>query len=291
MSGMTADASRRCFALIASRRDRHYLESGTLTTIRSIKTTNPGVPIVVLHHDLDADQQALFAGTILKQVERFDFQLSDWSRVTRPVIPDTCYLAACVELIEDFVVAVYIDADTVVLEPVDELFQIASPVAARVMDDHPLHEHFEDGPELLRAEKVSDEFAMNNGLVCFDLRYWRAHSIISEARRLFATYGPDAFRLTDQSLVNLVAYKTGGFTPLSRIYNFCRYPDMLRMEHSLERNRLGWMAPRVSEGLVKIVHWTGPLKPWDPKVEDLDDPQLEMCLDCYQQFAGSASVR
>jgi lipopolysaccharide biosynthesis glycosyltransferase len=275
---------RRCFVLVASGRDDRYLELGTLTAIRSIRMTNPGIPIVVLHHDLTADQQRLFAGTSLKRIQPVDFRFSTWSKISRPDMPDVCFLSLFVESIEEFDVAVYLDADAVVLEPLDELFELDVPLAARVMDDHLLAEHFEDGVGLLERENIGPGYALNNGIVRFDLRHWRSHSLLKEARDLYARHGADAFRYSDQSVLNLVAYKTGTLTRLPRTYNFSRHPDMLRMEHTLLRNSLGFTAPVIAEGIVKVVHWTGPLKPWSPDVADVDDRQVALCLECYEQF-------
>jgi len=277
---------RRCFVLIASGRDTRYIERGTVTAIRSITLSNPGIPIVVLHHDLSPEQEQLLAGAVVKRVDLPSFQLSGWSRLSRPDIPDTCYLSMCLEVITDFDVAVYIDADTVVLEPLDDVFVMKAPAVARVMDDYPLVEHFEDGERILLQESVNAVYAINNGLVRFDLRYWRANSLLRQAEELFRKYGPDAFRLTDQSLLNLIVYKTGTLQPISRIYNFCRYPDMLLMEHTLVKNDFGWIAPKIVEGVVKVVHWTGPLKPWSADVDRFENSRLALCLDCYEQFGA-----
>jgi lipopolysaccharide biosynthesis glycosyltransferase len=273
-----------CFVLVASGRDERYLECGTLTAIRSIRTTNPGIPLVVLHNDLTADQQQLFEGVFLKHIQGIDFRLSQWSLTARPDIPATCFLTLFVESIDEFDVAVYIDADAVVLEPLDELFGLEAPLAARLMEDHPLAEHFENGDELLEREHISAGPALNNGIMRFDLRYWRSRGLLEEARRLYARHGVDAFRYADQSLLNLVAYKTGTLTPLPRTYNFSRYPDMLRMEHTLVKNRKGFTAPLIPEGIAKVVHWTGPLKPWSAEVGQLDDSRAAMCLECFEQF-------
>jgi lipopolysaccharide biosynthesis glycosyltransferase len=278
-------SSGQCFVVIASSGDDTYLRRGTLTAIRSVRRTNPGTPIVVLHHDLTLEQQGLFSGTIVKQIHAVDFPLSSWSKQARPDLPQTCFLTAFVEQIEDFDIAIYVDADAVVLEPLDDLFRMDVPMAARVMDDHLLVEHFENGHNVLEQEGIHAEHALNNGLVRFDLRYWRANSLLSLATRLFRKYGPDTFRLADQSLLNLIAYKTHTLVPVSRIYNFCRYPDMLRMEHSLVKNDLGLTAPHIQEGVVKVVHWTGPLKPWSPGAGLVDDRQVALCLACYEQFA------
>lgn len=277
-------SEKRCFALLASGQDDVYLRRGTLTAIRSITLTNPDVPIVVLHHDLSVEQQSLFAGTTLKYIEHLDFGLSSWSKVTRPDLPETSYLVLFVECIKEFDVAIYIDADAVVLEPLDDLFDVNRPVVARVMDDQPLDEHFENGQQLLDQENVHAKYPLNDGVIRFDLQYLRTHGFLKESIRLFRKYGPDAFRLTDQSLINLVAYKAEIVEPVSRVYNFCRYPDMLLMQHSLVQNRLGLTAPKIDEGLVKVVHWTGPLKPWSCDVDRVDNKRLALCLDCYQQF-------
>ena len=288
VEGMSEETSasdlKRCFVLVASGRDERYLEAGTLTAIRSLRRTNPGIPVVVLHHDLTTVQQRLFAGTSLKQIQSIDFELSAWSKTARPDVPKACFLTMFVECIEEFDVAIYVDADAVVLEPLDELFELDVPLAARVMDDHMLAEHFEDGGTLLGRENIRQGHALNNGVMRFDLRYWRSRSLLREARELYAKHGPEAFWYADQSMLNLVAYKTATLTPLSRTYNFLRYPDMLRMEHTLVRNHLGLVAPKITEGIVKVVHWTGPLKPWSPGVELLADNQIAICLECYQQF-------
>jgi len=283
---MSNPASRRCFVLIASGHDETYLRRGTLTAMRSILKSNPGVPVVVLHHDLSTAQEKLFSDATLTRVGLSDFQLSAYSTLARRDIPRTVFLSLYVERLEQFDVAIYVDADAVVLESLEGLFSIEAPLAARVMNENPLVEHFEDGVSLLRREGVDGVHALNNGLVRFDLDYWRRNGLLDQAASLYRRHGPDAFRFADQSLLNLIAYKTRGFRPLSRTYNFCRYPDMFRMEHGFATNVLGLVAPRIDEGLVKVVHWTGPVKPWSAAVELIDNPRVAMCLDCYEQFSA-----
>jgi hypothetical protein len=58
------------------------------------------------------------------------------------------------------------------------------------------------------------------------------------------------------------------------------------MEHTLVKNHLGLTAPQIREGVVKVVHWTGPLKPWSRDVELLEDRKLALCLECYEQFTN-----
>jgi lipopolysaccharide biosynthesis glycosyltransferase len=277
---------RDCFVLIASGQDDVFLQLGTLTAIRSLRRTNPSVPIVVLHHDLSPNQQRLFTDAVLVKVPLGDFDFSTHSTFMRPDIPKTTFLTLQLEQLEQFDVAVYVDADVVVLASLDEVFNVDAPLAARIMDDHPLAEHFEKGREVLASEGIDSPHALNNGLLRVDLRYWRTEGLLNQALGLYHRHGPEAFRYSDQSLLNLIAFKTPGFAPLPRTYNFCRYPDMLRKEHSFTTNTLGLIAPRIGDGVVKVVHWTGPLKPWSAGVRDLQEPRFEMCLDCYDQFRG-----
>jgi lipopolysaccharide biosynthesis glycosyltransferase len=274
---------RRCFVLIASGNDDTYLLRGTLTAIRSIRRSNPSVPVVVLHHDLSTEQQRLFADTILTRITLRDFDFSDRSTLMRPDIPRTTFLTLHVDQIEQFDVAIYVDADAVVLDSLTDVFDVDAPLAARIVEGFPLVEHFDNGEQVLEREGIRAPHPINNGLVRFDLNYWRGRGLLDEASGLYHHHGQQAFRYSDQSLLNLIAYKTPGFFGLSRTYNFCRYPDMLRMEHGFTTNALGLVAPKVHEGVVKVVHWTGPLKPWNA-TDGLDNARTAMCLDCYQQF-------
>ncbi len=274
-----------CFILLAAGNDDLYLRRGTLTCIRSLKRTNPDVPIVVLHHDLRPEQQLLFAGTILKRFDLGEFSLSPAMHPARPDIPVATFLSLFVELVDGFDRAVYIDADSVVLDSLDELFAWDMPLGARVMDEYALETQFSRGRAVLEEENIAGAGGpINNGIVFFDLKFWRGYGLLAEAVRLFRKYGPDAFTFSDQSLLNLIAYRTGTLRPFSRLYNFCRYPDMLALEHSLERNSRGFAAPRIRDGLAKVVHWTGVTKPWSLGPEAVPSERLALCLECYDQF-------
>src|SRR5262245_51593231 len=102
MAGSANVTNKCCFALIASVQDDVYIRRGTICAIRSHQRTNPGIPVVDLHHDLSVEQQDLFAGTMLKRIPQLDFCLSAWSRTTRPDIPATVFLALYVERIKEF---------------------------------------------------------------------------------------------------------------------------------------------------------------------------------------------
>jgi lipopolysaccharide biosynthesis glycosyltransferase len=101
---------------------------------------------------------------------------------------------------------------------------------------------------------------------------WREAGLTREALNLGKLYGWNTFKYVDQALLNLVVRKKNVLTPFSRLYNFCRWPDMLRLEHKIVVNDLGLKAPLVSEGMAKILHWTGPIKPWHPQARA---PELE----------------
>jgi lipopolysaccharide biosynthesis glycosyltransferase len=273
----------RCFALAASADNDAYIEKGVLVAIRSIRRTNPGVPIVVLHSGFTERQKRMFDAVTFIQVPNEGFVRSDAFKADRPDVPDATFFHLSIERIADYDTVLYVDGDSVVLDNVDELFAMDVPFAGRLMHEYPLSGEFEDGEKLLASEGIADDFALNAGVMRYDLRYWRRVGLTQEALKLGKRHGWNAFKYVDQALLNLVVRKQNVMTPISRLYNFCRWPDMLRLEHRLVVNDLGLKAPLVAEGVAKILHWTGPIKPWHPEARE---PELaaSFCLECYEQF-------
>jgi len=273
----------RCFALAASAETDSYTENGVLVAIRSIRRTNPGVPIVVLHSGFTERQKQMFDSVTFVLVPNEGFIRSDYFKADRPDVPDATFFHLSIERIVEFDTVLYVDGDTVVLDNLDEIFAMDVPFAGRLMDEYPLSGDFEDGERLLENEGITNDFVLNAGVMRYDLRYWREAGLTQEALKLGRLYGWNAFKYVDQALLNLVVRRKNVLTPFSRLYNFCRWPDMLRLEHRIVVNDLGLKAPLVAEGAAKIVHWTGPIKPWHPQARA---PELaaSFCLECYEQF-------
>jgi lipopolysaccharide biosynthesis glycosyltransferase len=280
---LDAKLDHRCFALAASADTDSYTENGVLVAIRSIRRTNPGVPIVVLHSGFSERQKRMFDSVTFVLVPNEGFIRSDHFKGVRPDVPDATFFHLSIERIVDFDTVIYVDGDTVVLDNLDEIFAMDVPFAGRLMDGYPLAREFEDGENLLASEGITNDLVLNAGVMRYDLRYWRDAGLTREALNLGKIYGWDAFKYVDQGLLNLVVRKKNVLTPFSRLYNFCRYPDMLRLEHKIVVNDLGLKAPLVSEGMAKVLHWTGPIKPWHPQARA---PELatSFCLECYEQF-------
>jgi len=275
--------TNHCFALAVSPENAPFIMNGSLVCIKSIRITNPGVPIVVLHTGLSERQKESFGSVTFIEISP-EFGISDFSSATRPDVLDATFLKLYVDKIEDFDTVIYVDGDAVVLEKLDDLFNLDVPFAAGFRDGYPLSEQFERGHELLASEGLSEDYAFNAGVMRYDLRFWRTRSLSGEALVLCQSHGWNAFRFADQSLLNLIVRKESALTPISRLYNFCRWPDMLRQEHKVVANDQGLFAPAVAEGTAKIVHWNGPVKPWSREAITSAESPISYCLECYDQF-------
>lgn len=90
----------------------------------------------------------------------------------------------------------------------------------------------------------------NSGILVIDVDSWRAKAIGERARDIWKTYGC-LFEAPDQDLLNYVFQ--GAWQPLSPVWNKSIQVD-------IGQNISGeWLShPR------GILHYTGPLKPWDP---------------------------
>ena len=274
----------RCFVLAASAESHAYIEKGVLICIRSLRKTNPGVPIVVLHSGFSDRQKAMFDSVIFLQVPPLGFVRSDAFKAGRPDVTDATFFHLSIARLIEFDIAIYLDGDTVVLDNLQELFDLDVPFAARVQDEYPLVDQFENGHNILASEGITSGRALNAGVMRYDLHFWRSLNLEKEAQVLGHRYGWNVFRFVDQSLLNLIVQRANVLTPISKLYNFSRWPDMLRLEHQVVTNHLGLRAPAVAEGVAKVVHWTGPIKPWDREALSLNGSPDPFCLECYQQF-------
>jgi hypothetical protein len=187
----------RCFALAASAETDAYIENGVLVAIRSIRQTNPGIPIVVLHSGFTERQKRMFDSVRFIQVPNEGFVRSDHFKADRPDVPDATFFHLSIERIVEFDTALYVDGDTVILDNVDELFAMDVPFAGRLMHDYPLSDQFEDGRKLLETEGIVEDFALNAGVMRYDLRYWREVGLTQEALDLGKRYGWNTFKWAD----------------------------------------------------------------------------------------------
>lgn len=277
---------RTCVIFAVSGASQEYLEKGALIAVESLKATNPQIPVVIFYDDLNDQQKRMFSGCDLRKGDLTKFRRSYRAITERPDLNTSVFLRFCMHELLDYDVAVYLDSDLVVLDTLEPLFQTPGSLLCREMKDYPLSSQFTSGAELLEAESVSNYLnAVNAGVMKVNLNTWRSRRINDMVIWYAEKHGWDAFAYCDQSLINLVGYKTGLLQFMPRVYNFALWPDMRQSIYPLRKNAQALLAPETEDGLARIVHWTGSLKPWHEKFLRLPDEQQEAyCGPCYEQF-------
>ena len=195
------------------------------------------------------------------------------------------------EKLEDFEKVLYLDSDLVVLDALEEIFGFTGPIVAR-RQEHDLASEYTNPKEIVAHERLEqgDEFAfLNGGVVCFDRNYWVEHKILDQALTVVDKYGWGFFKNSDQGVLNILARRHGGFTEMPIVYNFCRWPDMMNGTlGETATNRFGLKAPvfvgaNGEKNLAKVVHWNGPVKPWEFEAANVgDDERKKLYYECYR---------
>lgn len=277
-----------CAVFCVSGNSDQYLEKGTLVAIGSLQKTNPWLPIRIIHCNLNRYQKSLFRDYELIEGDISGYSRSSVSLMARPDIDNSVFLRFNLDYLSGYDLALYLDSDLVVLDSLEDIFDFEGSVLCRKMDTYPLSAQFVSGEDILTQEGIPKDLkAVNAGVIRIDLQAWRTSRFANSVQEKIERYGRDEFVHNDQSLINLVGYSKDIIGFLPKAYNFMMWPDILETnEHFLlKTNRLGNIAPDTHEGLAKIVHWTGPLKPWLDEFRKLpDEIRAKYCGPCYDQF-------
>lgn len=207
---------------------------GLRASLRSLLHFHPEVPVIVISWDLSPAQEAYLAGfaTVVPR---------------RPELPGDPTWGRLGLFHTKVRRAVYLDADTVILRPIDELFSFQAPFAAAPNLDWALRENFSD-LGVLREQGVDPELpAFNAGVLVVDVPHWGTR-LYDELLDLEQRYG-GSFLLGDQSALHLAfnrspypfAWLPERFNALAEFWDWENDPDT-----------------------PNIVHYAGPDKPWQP---------------------------
>jgi lipopolysaccharide biosynthesis glycosyltransferase len=158
-------------------------------------------------------------------------------------------------------------------------------------------------PDLVqRREGLSDEGSfMNSGVMCLDPKFWASHHMLERALDIARDYGWEFFNHADQGILNILSHRHARFTELPRTFNYLVWPDIASSRFScLQRNDSGYLAPMILSRprqrllelgipgpwkrgpLAKVLHWNGPMKPWDD--QNSIDEKYRCFLNVYGQF-------
>lgn len=272
-----------------------FFKNGLLVALKSLRLTNPELPVAVLHDGLSTDEKNSLGGCELIRVDASPFRSSH-----RPDLSAGTYFKFYAGVLSHYEKALYLDSDLVVLDRLDGLFENKGTLLAR-REKFDLAHDFTDPAKVRSRESMEDTGAfLNGGVLCFDTAFWKKENLLDQALEIAAEYGWDFFRNADQGILNVLAHRTSGFTPLSETYNYLRWPDMMQaLAWGESANSRGFRAPErmgrlqqrlAKKGLrgpwtrashAKIVHWNGPRKPWQLAGSD-DRARLHAA--CYEQF-------
>jgi lipopolysaccharide biosynthesis glycosyltransferase len=270
---------KRCFLLCTDGTNEDYFNNGVLTAINSLKLTNPGIPIVVYYSQLSPSQKAKLKGCKLIEITEKSYDARH-----RPDLTDATFYRLHLDRLEEFDKVIYIDSDMVVLDSLDEIFQLPGNLIAVGQTKNYANE-FRDYQEIFEAEGIKNPIlpGFNAGFLCFNQNYWK-DKLLKEVVSMGEKYGWDKFINLDQGLLHLVVYRRGGFTSVPHHYNFRAWGECLKVE----RNSKGFLAPYVDGNFVKVIHFSGPFKPWHYETKYNSYPKLQKFMDmyfpCYEQF-------
>jgi len=279
-----------CAVFCVSGNSDEYLRKGALIAIRSMRRTNPNIPICIIYCNLSDEQKALFGDCELIEGNVDGYQKSASSKTARPDIDKSIFLRFNIDKLSNYDFVIYLDSDLVVLSDITDIFDHKAPILCRPMPGYPLSSQFLSKNDLVLREGLSTNLkAVNAGVMGIDLSYWNRSSFVTSIIQKISKYGWDEFIFNDQSLLNLVGYVKGAIGYLPIVYNFMMWPDVfeLKKTYRMKLNHLGLMAPDTGEGLAKIVHWNGPLKPWHEEFLSLpEEAKAASFGQCYEQFVN-----
>ncbi len=278
-----------------------YFRMGLEVAVRSLRTTNPHLPVFILHDGFTSEQKERLKGCEFIRIDSARLQNTHRSDLTIGA-----YFKLFVDQLADFDRALYLDSDLVVLDDLEPLFIFRGPIAAR-REQYTLEHEFADPDKVHRREGLTDQSSyLNSGVMLLDPKFWAAEKLVDQCVEIAEGYGWDFFKNADQGILNILVHRYGRFTEIPREYNYCLWPDMMCSLLPLtKKNTKGLEAPMILtrtqqrlalSGLpgpwkrgtmAKIVHWNGTEKPW--KVDVLEDTNPRYYWPVYRQFVKPLS--
>ena len=273
-----------CFLLPADHREP-YFSCGTLVALRSIRATNPGIPVVIIYSNLSDSQKSALDGCELMQVDEGELNADH-----RPDIGAITLLRFHAQNLP-YSRVISLDADAVVVDSLEELFTDPCPLMARSVD-LPLSKEFRDPRRAAAALPIKDGYPLIfGGLMAFSTPYWRKHDALGMCQSLAAEFGWDFFINSDQSTWIAISYLTGGFKALAPEYNFMNWSDMAPAQGQTTTSSTGHMTAVSKRSHARVLHWVGGIKPWMFDEHKFDEEKRHLLFEkCYLQFKSQEGV-
>ncbi|MCF4966222.1 glycosyltransferase [Nostoc sp. CMAA1605] len=254
-----------------------YAAKGMRITIESCRISNPDIPIAVIIDDDSSAIRELFAGCEIIVIDPSELQLG-----LRQDLGIGVYFIFYVHLLSHYKKALYLDGDIVVLGDLKPLFEIEGKLIARRFA-RDLSVEYVDHKLIMQKEQVPQVTdCINTGVVLFDMEYWGSGQLKQEFLSLAEEHGWYAFKNPDQGFFNIISWRHHIKNNLPDIYNKFAAEIYKNPTHETKVTESGILFPQLSNSDIKIVHFIGPLKPWNFAKEgySLD----KNCYCYYEQF-------
>ncbi|HIK08633.1 MAG TPA: hypothetical protein IGS40_28865 [Trichormus sp. M33_DOE_039] len=267
-----------CVFLAGSvKHNRDYAVKGMRITIESCRLSNPDIPIAVIIDDDSSEIRQLFANCEIIVIDPSDIKLG-----LRQDLGIGVYFIFYVHLLSHYKKALYVDGDTVILGDLKPLFEMEGSLITRQFTrdlsveyiDHNLVMHKEKVPQ------VTD--CINTGVVLFDMEYWRNGKLLREFLSIAEEYGWHSFKNPDQGFLNIISWRNRIKYNLPEAYNKFASEIYKSPVHETKVSESGILFPCVSNSDIKIIHFLGPLKPWNFAREGYS--LHGRCYRYYEQF-------
>jgi len=265
--------------------NKNYFYNGALTAIKSVKLTNPHMPIVIFYDFLNEFQKSMLSGCKLIRVQTL-YKTSH----RRRELTDAIWFKFHLDALEGVDKALFLDCDLVVLDSLDEIFKLEGKIVACGRHGR-LNKEFVDAEKVKANENIKDsDLLFNTGVICFDRKFWVHEKIKDKVLEILNMYGDSNFKNPDQGVANILAYRYGGFTNLSHRYNYLL--DMIDEKPLVViKNPMGVKAPYHDDDFIRILHWNGAKKPWRFKTRIKYSRNKKSYYSCYKQFANHGSLK
>ncbi len=229
--------------LIVSSADENYLPHFA-SLLSSLSMSNPHARVVLLDCGAEAGSLEKLLGFAGKLGMSLHIALPDLSLLVDAWVGHLSVAAYArifiAELFPEEPRALYIDADCIVLEPLDEVWamDMEGAIIAGVHDPR--------GAEIERVPNAASVNYVNSGFLLLDLSGWRSTHLLSALIAESAVRRPRPF--VDQTLINAVVPRDKRILP-SKWNFFLNDQDLVAC-----------VCPLPDE--VAVVHYSGSMRPW-----------------------------
>lgn len=238
-----------------------YFENGLLVSIRSLRKSNPNIPIEIFYTDLNKSQINKLSKYNLTKINPTGF-----SEGSRDDLGTAMFLRLyCGILHKKYKKIIYLDGDTIILDKLDKLANLSEyPIYARKWTNL---EHLETkwNEKLFNELKLStNDFNINSGVLVIDPKFMNETNFCDKAKMLGNNIGFENLYNPDQIIIYMLCKQLNCLGTFDLTWNFMKYKDFQTEDFELKINSNNLVCPFLlnKNQFVNIVHYNSTEKPW-----------------------------